>query len=604
MCPYDKGDLTPVTDRSLFDEHTGRIFSDKYRIGKVLGAGGMGCVHEAVNLRLDQPVAVKFFSPRFIASTRRTGSEAAERFRREATIMAKARHPNVVRVLDFAVESDGTMYLVMELLDGEPLDAVLAHGELSVEQALIVLQQMLKALEYVHGQGVIHRDLKPSNVFCAAMGEHQIVKVLDFGIARIAGAETITDGPLGTWRYAAPEQLAGAAVGPGADIYSAGIILHEMLAGGPKSQNELPDDVPNCLRELVVNSTSHELETRLDSADEMSKAIEEALGCLSQKERLQLLPKPIHADDVLPSGAPTPEVRHRGNLDPTPVAIRTGRLKITTDGLSTAPAEMQAVPTVTLERKRTPLIATLVLCILVMGGGLFWLGFGGPTGEQSLTGRSIGGGSTDVPSEMDAAAGETGDAAESASDASREASTVADGGDPSVRITFVSTPRAAKVFLLDSEGREEELCETSCLHDLRRDPRSVKVLFRHTGHADQEVTFVPDVDRIVEVTLSKRHAVGKNGSGDPRRPTPQDPIKGAARGVGYINVRAIPQSDVFLDGRRIGRSPIIKRAVPAGRHQIRLVPRREVLGQGVSRAAKNVGVTIAAGETKNIVEYW
>ena len=179
-----------------------------------------------------------------------------------------------------------------------------------------------------------------------------------------------------------------------------------------------------------------------------------------------------------------------------------------------------------------------------------------------------------------------------------------DASEPPVKVTFVSTPREATVFLLNDEGNEHQLCETSCLHAVRRDARSVKVVFRRSGYADEQIEFIPNRDRIVEVTLSKRRGVGKNGSNDPHRPSPRDTTKVAAKGVGYLSVRAIPQSDVFLDGRRLGRSPIVRREVPAGRHKLRLVPRREVLGPGVTRTPKTLVITIASGQTKNVVEYW
>jgi serine/threonine-protein kinase len=590
VCPYDRGELATVTDRSLFDEHTGRVYADKYRIGRVLGAGGMGCVHEAVNLRLDQPVAVKFFSPRFVASTRRAGGEASERFRREATIMARTRHANVVRVLDFAVETDGTMLLVMELLEGEPLDTLLSRGGLTVEQALGLMLQVLKALDYVHEQGVVHRDLKPSNVFCAEVGERYVVKVLDFGIARLAGTDTITDGPLGTWRYAAPEQLAGAAVKPTADIFSAGIILHEMLAGGPKSQRELGPDVPDCLREVVTRSTAQAPDDRYSSSRDMLAAIEGALDHLDEAERLRELPVPGVLEDA--PIEPAPAEAPRGNVDATPVVARIGDAGAAAERSRPPSAERAgtgAARGTTRRRWRVAVLAAAA-CVLVGGGWLV---------------ASLGAHEPPVRPAADAAPRAVVVAAprdaEVRDSTGADAAPHADAGPPPVKITFVSTPRGAQVLLLGEEGAERELCTTSCLHEIARDPHPVKVVFRHPQYEDTPAELVADQDRIVEVTLRKRSAASV-GVVSPGRP--HDGATTPGKGMGFLSVRAIPQSDVFLDGRRLGKSPINRREVAAGTHQLRLVPRREVLGPGVSRPPKTIVVTISPGQTKTVVEYW
>ena len=234
-CALDGGELVELAAPQVEDEHTDRVYDEKYRVGRVIGRGGMGCVHEATNLRLEQPVAIKFFSPLSGATSGLTPGGGQERFRREAVTTVRLRHANVVEVLDYAIDPDGTQYIVMERLEGSPLDEALVRGGLTVGRALEILDLVLKAVEYAHGQGVIHRDLKPGNVFLAQIAGRKSVKVLDFGIARIAELATITSGPVGTLRFAAPEQISGGRVTPSADVFSAGMLLHDICWPGPSA---------------------------------------------------------------------------------------------------------------------------------------------------------------------------------------------------------------------------------------------------------------------------------------------------------------------------------------------------------------------------------
>jgi eukaryotic-like serine/threonine-protein kinase len=197
-----------------------------YRIVRQIGEGGMGIVFEARDERLDRSVAVKTIRHAVDASTR-------ERFVREARAAAAISHPNICQIFEIG-EHAGAPYLVMELLDGQPLAERLVDGPLSVTEALDTILPVLAALQALHRRGVIHRDLKPSNIFLTSYG----VKLLDFGLARPAGgvddtALTVPGTLLGTPRYMAPEQARGAAIDPRADIFAAGAVLFEMLSGRP-----------------------------------------------------------------------------------------------------------------------------------------------------------------------------------------------------------------------------------------------------------------------------------------------------------------------------------------------------------------------------------
>jgi len=205
-----------------------------YRIEARLGEGGMGVVYKAWDERLQRAVAIKTI--RGV----REGEEARKGLWREARSLARVSHPNVCQVFD--ADQDGeTLFLVLELLEGQSLAGRLATGPLATAETMQIARQVLAALGALHRLGIVHRDLKPSNVFLTPHG----VKLLDFGLARStatslpAGGEwapTVTNltAPgmiLGTPHYMSPEQASGMVAGPGADIFATGCMLYEMLAG-------------------------------------------------------------------------------------------------------------------------------------------------------------------------------------------------------------------------------------------------------------------------------------------------------------------------------------------------------------------------------------
>ena len=197
-----------------------------YQIIEKLGQGGMATVYKAYHAALDRYVALKVLHPNLTEDPTFTA-----RFQREARLVAKLEHPNIVPVHDFA-EHNGFPYLVMKFIEGETLKARLGRGPLTSDEINSIVDTVGAALAYAHQQGILHRDIKPSNVLIATDGQ---LYLADFGLARIAqsGASTLSaDSVLGTPQYISPEQAVGNSdLDEGTDIYSFGVMLYEMVVG-------------------------------------------------------------------------------------------------------------------------------------------------------------------------------------------------------------------------------------------------------------------------------------------------------------------------------------------------------------------------------------
>lgn len=212
-------------------ERVGTLLAEKYRLDRVLGQGGFGTVYAGIHEWTNRPIAAKILDQSL------SSDEFVRRFLQEARAAAKIEHPNVVQVLDMGKDSDGAVYLVLELLKGEELTQVLRRrGRLPVADTLAYLLPVMDALADAHQRGIIHRDLKPANIFVSIdpMGR-TIPKLLDFGIAKDKNddsMQTRTGQVWGTPSYMSPEQATGHSdVGPPADVWSMGVVLYQTLAG-------------------------------------------------------------------------------------------------------------------------------------------------------------------------------------------------------------------------------------------------------------------------------------------------------------------------------------------------------------------------------------
>ncbi|MEV4875203.1 serine/threonine-protein kinase [Streptomyces cyaneofuscatus] len=319
-----------------------QAIAGRYELLEGLDSGGMGDVWRGYDAVLDRPVAVKLIRQQAVLGSPQLAEEFAKRFRREARITAKIRHPGVPQVYDAVLDdSYERLFLVMELVDGVALSSYI-HPErpLPVSWAAAVAAQVATVLSYAHEVPVIHRDLKPGNILVARDGT---VKVLDFGIAAILRSDvtklTATGTPIGTYQYMAPEQVRGGRTSTQTDLYALGCILHELLCGSllfsgaseyvvmsqhvnaaPTPLRALRADVPAALEDLVLHLLLKAPEARPADVQEVYERLRPFLPPPGQKPS----PGEAHWD-----GAPDPTgifrdpyaPRARGGNRPTPTTV-------------------------------------------------------------------------------------------------------------------------------------------------------------------------------------------------------------------------------------------------------------------------------------------
>ena len=268
------------------DKMIGKMLDSRYELLEVIGSGGMAVVYKAKCHRLNRLVAVKV-----LKSDLAEDADFRRRFRDESQAVAMLSHPNIVSVYD--VSRGETEYIVMELIDGITLKQYMEkRGQLNWREALHFITQIMKALSHAHSRGIIHRDIKPQNIMVLRDGS---VKVADFGIACLANsANTLTQEALGSVHYMSPEQAKGDRTDARSDIYSAGVVLYEMLTGRlpfegdnavsvaiqhlssvPLSPREINPDVPEALELICMKAMASDIEKRYASADEMLADLEE-----------------------------------------------------------------------------------------------------------------------------------------------------------------------------------------------------------------------------------------------------------------------------------------------------------------------------------------
>jgi serine/threonine protein kinase len=259
----------------------GSIVDDRFEVIEKLGEGGMGAVYKARQISMDRQVALKI-----LLHDQRGDPISVERFRHEAYLASRLRHPNAIIIHDFGQSPDGLLYIAMEYLSGETLkDRLTRVGPLPVRSAVKIIGQTLRTIAEAHRMGLIHRDLKPDNIFLTTVeGDTDYVKVLDFGIAKLTavndglggyqGGLTVAGKIYGTPNYMSPEQIRGKPVDHQSDIYQLGVIFYEMLCGRRPFEAQTPVDVMMMhLRDAPPPLTDH----RPDVPPELARTVMHAL---------------------------------------------------------------------------------------------------------------------------------------------------------------------------------------------------------------------------------------------------------------------------------------------------------------------------------------
>ncbi|MFK7999925.1 MAG: serine/threonine-protein kinase [Polyangiales bacterium] len=278
----------------------GTLLGSRYELIRAIGEGSMGAVYEAVQVGIGRRVALK---------TVKAGShQQARRLAREAQAAGALNHPNIVQVNDVHIDTSGVSFLVMELLEGQSVEAIAAEGRMEPARVVRMVRQVLDALQCAHQANIVHRDLKPANLFVTKTGTlGEVVKVLDFGVAKLEARYTqLTEAGniVGTPLYMAPEQIRGGIVSGATDLWSVGVLLHELLAGHPpfsagswqdllgvilkeapvpleKARPGLPAPLYSAVRRALEKATAD----RLSTADEMDRLLQAAETQLGVKSR-------------------------------------------------------------------------------------------------------------------------------------------------------------------------------------------------------------------------------------------------------------------------------------------------------------------------------
>jgi serine/threonine-protein kinase len=358
-------------------------FADRYRLERRLGVGGMSTVQLAFDTRLERYVAVKLLAEHLAED-----SSFVARFRREALAAARLVHPNVVQVFDFGLDEETNRnFIVMEHVDGHSCAEILKdQGRLDPRDAVDVLVQACKGLDYAHRNGVIHRDVKPGNLLRSHEG---VVKLADFGIAKAAEDSEITKAGsvLGTAAYLSPEQARGEKAGPPADLYALGVVSYQLLtgrlpyeaasltdlarlqeSGPPPGPHDVEPSVPVELSEAVLKALHPLPEGRYEGALEMGDALRDGLrgiapeptdatAALDPTSATRMLGDATAATRAEPRTASRPAQRTRRPLEPLD---EPPRRRQPARG-SVAPPAQRRQP----RKRRNPLKALLLLVLLL-----------------------------------------------------------------------------------------------------------------------------------------------------------------------------------------------------------------------------------------------
>lgn len=495
VCPHDGTALVP--DDSLLaselDLLSGQMVGE-YRIEQKIGTGGFGTVYRAEQPIIGKQVAVKVLNRAYSSNP-----QMVSRFVSEARAVNQIRHRNIIDIFSFGILEDKRQYFVMEYLDGMPFDSYLkSRGRLPPEEAIPILRQIAKALDAAHAAGIAHRDLKPENVFLAMDSDGVAYpKLLDFGIAKLLGESTTsghktrTGTPIGTPYYMSPEQCLGKQVDHRADIYSFGIMTHEVLTG--KLPFDAEETMTLMLRQMnaqppSMSSVCPDLPSALDapvlrmlekSPDQRPASVAEALEALAQAAReasFDVTVAPVWRPGTNPhsqnlsSGPMTPE--HLELASAKTLAAADSSAGNTEASLGSAPSRAPS---------RLPVVAAAL--VVVLGGGVAaFFGLRSPESEPTPP-IAVSSGSERVPSLPSAPI---------------QPVAALPPAPRTVQINVQATPKDVDVLL-----GNEKLGTAPGPLTLPHSNQAVELTFRASGYHEKVVSVVPDKDVTVSVALPR-----------------------------------------------------------------------------------------------------
>jgi eukaryotic-like serine/threonine-protein kinase len=372
----------PKVRETLADPLLGKVLGDRFLVQELLGQGGSGTIYRAEHVTLRRKVAIK------VLHTELSRDDlAVERFRREATTVAEIDNEHIVEIHDFGRTPDGRLYLAMELLEGETLDAVLLRDkQLSIERAADILIQVGEALMEAHAIGYVHRDLRPRNIYLSVRrGKANFIKLLDFGLAKLVetegqAASTSLGMTFGDPRYMSPEQARGDRIDRRADIYQLGCVAYEMLTGAPpfsgarvfdiltKQVTEAPQPLPTrrpgvplWMEAAVTKMLAKDPENRFATTSRMVEALRRGIEAGEVMEddvarRRESIPPPsvsrvmqrmgMASSDEAPRTPTSPDIAREARSDaaPEPVAPTAPVARSTTAPSMSSPVTAPQMP--------------------------------------------------------------------------------------------------------------------------------------------------------------------------------------------------------------------------------------------------------------------
>ncbi len=354
----------------------------KYRIQDRIGRGGMGTVYLAVDDTLHREVAIKVLNPEL------NDPEIARRFRAEAITVARLSHPGIATVYEL-FEKDEQWLMVMEFVRGETLEHLIERsGPLPVDRAVDLITQALTALAHAHSMGVVHRDLKPANLMVTEAGT---VKIMDFGIARVAGTEHLTTAGfmMGTPAYMAPEQVLGHEIDARADLYAMGVVLYRLTTGKLPFKGDTPfamaqsqvndpptpvglmrQGLPGWVEQVIGRALSKSPADRFQTADQFREALKNGLAGLPIPAAPNAFVPPELLMTTPPGQMAAPTVASRGAGARSAGKTATGKAAVAS---STSAAGFTAAMPVWIQQNLIPVSIGVGVLVIVLVAGGFWL---------------------------------------------------------------------------------------------------------------------------------------------------------------------------------------------------------------------------------------